>query len=162
MFSVLQPVYYKEKASYLNAALQSIINQTLRPNEIVLVKDGPLTEALEYVIDHFKQENPIDVKTVVLEENVGLGLALQQGVLACKNSIIARMDSDDIALPDRFRLQYDFMHKNDDCDIVGGFINEFRGCPKAIEQMRTVPQTHRHIAKGLRWKSENLFKVHLG
>ena len=111
MFSVLQPVYYKEKASHLYAALQSIVNQTLLPDEVVLVKDGPLTEALECVIDNFKQENLMDVKTVVLEENVGLGLALQQGVLACKNSIIARMDSDDIALPNRFRLQYDFMQE---------------------------------------------------
>ena len=101
---MLISLYKKEKPSWLHEALDSVFAQTIQPDEIVLVKDGPLTEDLESVLSEFSLKYPI-FNFVVNETNLGLGLALQKGVLACKNDIIARMDTDDIIPPNRFEKQ---------------------------------------------------------
>ena len=90
-------VYYKEKAEYLKLALNSIINQTLKPDEIVLVQDGKLTEELQAVITEYLQKYPAIFKTYALQQNQGLGKALNFGMQKCSYEIIARMDTDDIA-----------------------------------------------------------------
>lgn len=103
-FSVLLAVYDQEKPEYLDLALESIWSkQTLKPTEIVIVKDGPLTKELEQVIKEFSLIAP--VKTVPIAVNGGLGKALSKGVNECSYEIIARMDSDDISAPDRFKKQ---------------------------------------------------------
>jgi glycosyltransferase involved in cell wall biosynthesis len=115
-FSVLLSVYEKERENYLKLALNSIWNnQTLQPNEIVIVKDGPLREELEAVLSDFSRIAP--VKFVVNEHNMGLAVSLNRGILACTYDIIARMDSDDISLPERFEKQIAFLseYKNIDC-----------------------------------------------
>ena len=94
--SVLMSIYFKEKPEYFRESLESILNQTYFPDEIVLVKDGPLTNELEEVIKEYKEK--LNIKTVPLEKNLGLGLALKEGVLHCSNEIIIRMDTDDIAV----------------------------------------------------------------
>ena len=127
-FSVLISVYIKEKPEFLKKALDSIYNQTLRPDEIVLVKDGILTRELENVISierkKFENQN-IDFVCVQLQKNMGLGIALQKGLEKCQYEYIARMDSDDIAVEDRFEKQADYMRQNSDLSVVGGYIDEF-------------------------------------
>lgn len=103
-FSVLISIYKNENSLWFREALDSVFAQTIQPNEIVLVKDGPLTPELDDVIDEYSARYPI-FKLVVNEKNLGLGLALQKGVLACSNEIIARMDTDDTMPKDRFEKQ---------------------------------------------------------
>ena len=106
MFSVLMSVYTKEKPLFLSESIRSIVNQTLMPNEVVILKDGPITVELNLVLEGFKNEYPDIIKIIPLKENIGLGLALRKGMLECSNDYVARMDSDDICDEKRFELQY--------------------------------------------------------
>lgn len=119
LFSVLISVYKKEKAEYLKRALQSVINQTLKPTEIVIVKDGPLTKELDDCIEDFQKQNSKLFKILSFKENRGLGLALRDGVKACKYEYIARMDSDDISKLDRFEKQFNYLQKHPETALLG-------------------------------------------
>ncbi|MFV0345487.1 MAG: glycosyltransferase [Bacteroidales bacterium] len=143
-FSVLISVYYKEEPEYLKGALESIWNnQTIKPAEIVLVKDGPLTSELDKVVDDFSKEAPL--KVLALKENQGLGKALALGLQECTNELVARMDSDDIAYPDRFEKQITFFKDNMEISLLGGQIAEFDGNRSEINGYRKVPQDYRDI-----------------
>ena len=144
-FSVLMSVYEKEKPQFLKTALESIINQTLKPNEIVLIKDGMLTNELDDVIYTFAQKYNKLFKIISLRNNVGLGEALNIGIQNCSNEIIARMDTDDIARKDRFEKQIFFLQKHPDIDIVGSWISEFEGDPENLISYRKVPTSHKEI-----------------
>ena len=104
-FSVLMSLYIKEKVEYADACFQSLLRQTVQPNEWVIVEDGPLKDEMYLLLETYEKENPGLIKRVVLDHNQGLGTALRAGVLACKNELIARMDTDDIAREDRFEKQ---------------------------------------------------------
>lgn len=140
-------VYFKENPAFLRAALDSVINQTVKPNQIVLVKDGPLTEELDGAINEYTNSYPELFKIVPLERNMGLGLALREGVLNCDNELIARMDSDDISRNDRFELQLKEFQKDADLDICGSHILEFEGTTDNIVAKRTVPLDDKAIKK---------------
>lgn len=138
-FSVLLSVYSKEEPCFLASALESIWDlQTVKPLEIVIVKDGPLTPELDKVINAFQENAPCQI--VSLEKNQGLGVALGCGVIHCKNEYIARMDSDDIALPDRFEKQMVFMSSHPEIDICGGMIQEFSESPDRSIGLRVLPE----------------------
>lgn len=144
-FSVLLSVYFKENPQYFSNALNSIwSDQILKPNEIVLVKDGPLSKELDEVIDSFSKIAPI--KCVSLENNCGLGIALAKGLESCSNHIIARMDSDDISQPDRFEKQIKFLIENPKYDVVGSNIAEFNQSVNDIISYRKVPEHANDIA----------------
>lgn len=152
-FSVLMPIYYKENPEYFNTALESVVNQTLMPNEIVIVKDGKLTEELDAVIDKYVSEYPQLFNIVELKENVGQGKARNAGLNACSHNIVALMDSDDIARKDRFEIQIKYMEQNPDVDVVGSFITEFENNPNLIESIKAVPITHEAIYNFGKWRS---------
>lgn len=144
-FSVLMSVYYKEKAEYLEQALVSIYdNQTLKPSEIVIVKDGKLTDELDSVIEKFIFSHPNVVNLVELEKNVGLGKALNIGVKKCSNEIIARMDSDDVSENHRFEKQIKYMNE---FDIVGSNVIEFIDDIDNVISIRKMPITTEEIIK---------------
>ena len=151
MFSVLISVYSKEKPDYLNTALNSIVRQSLIPGEIVVVKDGELTPELDQVIDAFCFEDNTNVKVLSLKENVGLGKALELGLLETSFDIVARMDSDDISYENRFELQYKFLSDNRHIDIVGSNIDEFHKDFKVVDNRRLVPENHDEIAQRMKW-----------
>ena len=94
--SVLMSVYKNEKPEYFRAAVNSVLNQTVLPEEIVLVRDGEVPDALQAEIDKLLRECSIRIKYLPLPENGGLGKALNLGVRAASNELIARMDTDDI------------------------------------------------------------------
>ncbi len=144
-FSVLMSLYYKEKPEYLSECLESIFNQTLIPNEIVLVKDGPLTEELEEVVQRVLDQNPKIFRIIPLKENVGLGKALAIGVKECTYDLIARMDTDDIAREDRFERQIKKFKDDKQLDIVGSHIIEFDKSIDNILARRIVPLSHDEI-----------------
>ena len=112
-FSVLISAYRTEIPIILDRALKSIWDdQVLKPNEIVLVKDGPLTVELDYLIKTWSIRLGEVMKLVTLEKNIGLGDALGIGIKECKYDIVARMDTDDISLPHRFSTQISYLKKN--------------------------------------------------
>ncbi|MDE7083200.1 MAG: glycosyltransferase [Clostridia bacterium] len=146
-FSVLFSIYHKEKPEFFDKALESVYNQTVKANEWVIVKDGPISEELQNVIDKYKNYDGVTIKEIQLEENKGLGIALSVGVPECSFELIARMDTDDIAVPERFELQLAEFEKNPDLDLCGGQIIEFEtdeNCPIAE---RIVPLSHEEIVK---------------
>lgn len=144
-FTVLMSVYYKEKAEYLQLALESIINQTLKPDEIVLVQDGKLTEELQAVITKYQQNYPDIFKTYALQQNLGLGKALNFGMQKCSYELIARMDTDDIAEPNRFELQIKEFKQDKELMLCGGQIAEFADNQTEITGHRNVPLKHNEI-----------------
>lgn len=152
-FSVLISVYYKEIPRYLDRALQSITDdQILKPNEIVLIKDGPLTKELDEVIGKFKKKYPNLFKIVTLEKNYGLGKALNIGLENCTYELVARMDADDISKPERFKKQIEIFQKNPKLDIVGSWIDEFieRDEEIIVRSIRKVPETSEEIYQKLK------------
>lgn len=147
-FSVAMSVYGKDDPVWFGVAIDSILNQTLPPDEIVLVVDGPVPPALNAVIEEYEKQ-PL-FRVIRFAENRGLGEALRQAVLAAKYDIIARMDSDDISVPDRFAQQIAFFEAHPETDILGGDIAEFIGEPENIVAYRTVPKTHEEICAYLK------------
>lgn len=146
-FSVLMSVYYKEKAEYLNLSLESIIKQTLKPDEIILVQDGYLTKELYTVIESYIQKYPDIFKTYALKENQGLGKALNYGLQKCSYEIVARMDTDDIAEDNRFELQVTAFKNDKELALCGGQIAEFIDDPNEITSYRKVPIKQKEILK---------------
>jgi glycosyltransferase involved in cell wall biosynthesis len=147
-------VYFKENPRYLDESLCSIWDkQTLKPGQIVLVKDGPLTKELNNCINTWKQKLN-DILTVIeLPENVGLGAALNSGLQKCQYELVARMDSDDVSLPNRFEKQVAFFRLNSDVVLLSGYISEFKNEPDDIYHIRKVPIDSRVIIKYLKWRN---------
>lgn len=145
-FSVLLSIYYKESPINFIQALKSILEQTLQPTEIILIKDGTLTSELEEVIVKFQKKYPI-IYSINLSTNQGLGKALNEGLKHCTYDIVARMDTDDIALPDRFEKQVDFMENHPEIDACSAWIDEFIDSPNNIISRRTLPETPEELYK---------------
>jgi len=149
-YSVLMSLYIKEKPEYLRLAIDSMLNQTDKPDEIVIVEDGPLTDSLYAVLDEYKAKYPQIVRTVRNEKNLGLGLALNVGLKECKNELVARMDTDDISKPDRCEKQLKVFAENPNLDIIGGNISEFIDSVDNRVGSRIVPQTDAEIKNYLK------------
>ena len=144
-FSVLMSLYLKEKPEYLNEALKSVINQTVKPNEIVIVYDGPITTELKSVVEQYVSNNPGLIKIIDNPENKGLGLALADGVPQCTYELIARMDTDDICRKDRFEKQLEEFVKDPRLDICGSHFLEFEEKEENIVARRRVPLVDKDI-----------------
>ena len=144
-FSVLMCLYAGENPAFFSVCLGSIAAQTALPDELVLVKDGPLTVELEEVIQSYHL--PFYTNVVTLPENVTLGPARAEGVRAARNDWVAIMDSDDICHPDRFRKQLDMIRDRPSLGLMGGQIAEFADDPKVISATRVVPCGNDDIVK---------------
>ena len=152
-YSVLMSVYYKEKTEYLSKSIDSMLNQTIAPNEIVIVKDGPLTDELDKLIDQYVNKNPLLFKIIKSEVNIGLGRALNLGLKNCKNELVARMDTDDISFPNRCEKQLELFKNDKDLVIVGTAIDEFYDNPEEIISSRVVPDKHERIYEFMKRRS---------
>ena len=153
-FSVLLSVYAKENSNYLNEALTSIWDQqSLKPDQIVLVKDGLLTDELNKKINIWKKKLGEVFTIVELPKNVGLGAALNYGLKQCNHEIVARMDTDDISLPDRFEKQIEYLKLNPDIVLLSGYIKEFQNKPDDKCYIRKVPLEYYKIIKYLKWRN---------
>ena len=146
-FSVLMPVCNKEKVEYLKKSIESIIEQTRKPNQIVIVKDGKLSKGLNEAIEKYKKKYPKMIDVLELSKQKSLGLVLNKGIQVCKYRYIARMDSDDIARKDRFEKQINYLQKHPDVDLLGGYIQEYDENMKKATSMRKVPLTQEEIYK---------------
>ena len=169
-YTLLLCTYAKENPNHLSQCLKSILTQTHPPDELIIVKDGPLPESLETVISNIFPEidthNPNNTTTssnhpiasitpkpppiphltiIPLPKNVTQGIARSKGVKASKNEWIALMDADDICLPDRFKKQLTQIAINPQLDLIGGQISEFKTTPENPTSKRTTPTTHKEI-----------------
>lgn len=151
MFSVIISVYQNDKSEFVARSLDSItVFQHRKPDEIVLVVDGPVSDNLVTLIENYKRNNSNLFNIIWLPENKGLGNALRVGVENAKYEIIARMDSDDVSAPDRFEKQIAYMEAHPDCDVVGGQITEFIDSETNIVGKREVPCKHDEILMWLK------------
>lgn len=146
-FSVLMSLYIKEKPEYFKQCMESILKQTLPPNQIIIVKDGPLTKELDAVVDEYVKKNTSLYTIVPIEVNGGLGPALAEGIQHSRYNLVARMDTDDIAVPNRFELQMKEFELDPELDICGSNIVEFEGDPSNIVAKRSVPLTDAEIKR---------------
>ena len=144
-FSVLLSIYSKEKYNYLKKSLDSIFCQSIIPDEVVLVEDGPLTEELYLILDEYEKKYP-QLKRIKLPVNGGLGKALNEGLKHCSYDLVARMDTDDICFPDRFEKQIRYMLDNPDIDISSAWIEEFEEEVNNIKSVKKVPETHKEVS----------------
>ena len=137
-YSVLMSIYQKEDPSHLLEALGSMVSQTVPPEEIVLVEDGRLSDPLYDAVDEFQSGHPGLLTVVSYEENRGLGHALASGLPKCRNEIVARMDSDDYAFPDRMEKQLGAL-LGEHLDMVGSQVTEFATAPDEPIAESTLP-----------------------
>ena len=149
--SVLMSVYRSEQAACLQRALQSVWDdQTRKPDQIVLVVDGPVPEELELIVDSLQltvnASGTATMTVVKLPVNGGLTRALNVGLQHVTSDLVARMDSDDIAAPNRFELQERFLEEHPEIDIVGGSMQEFDDEHECLN-VRHYPQTHEEACK---------------
>jgi|APSaa5957512535_1039671.scaffolds.fasta_scaffold23596_3 glycosyltransferase involved in cell wall biosynthesis len=154
-FSVCICVYDKDNHKYLKEALESIYNQSVKPNQIVLVLDGPINQELETVINDYNLliSDEIDFDIIRLNKNKGHGEARKISIENAKHGLIALMDADDISRFNRFEKQIDIFQNNNELSIVGGQILEIDHASKKSISIRKVPVTDRNIKRNLTIRS---------
>jgi glycosyltransferase involved in cell wall biosynthesis len=148
-FSVSICVYGKDNAEHFRTAMDSIINQTVSPNEIVLVVDGPILDSIQKVIQDIQRKCEY-LEVVYLENNVGHGEARRTGIEKCTNNLIAIMDADDICVPDRFERQLLYFVQDAELSVVGGNIAEFVDDIENVVGIRCVPKNDSDIKQYLK------------
>ena len=147
-FSVLMTTYHGEKPEFLEQSLNSVlVDQTVKPDQLVLVLDGPVGEQLEQVVKKFESQFPCVVEVVRCPENQGQSKASAEGMKYVKHDLVARMDSDDISVKDRFEKQLKIYEDNPSLSVVGGWIAEFCLDPNSADSIRQVPEMHDSITK---------------
>lgn len=151
-FSLLMAVYDGDDPAFLHSAYKSVLSNSILPDEIVLVIDGPINERLTREVENFT--SAVAVTLIRMEKNEGLGCALRRGVLACKYDWVARFDSDDICSPDRFEKQLRFIEENPDVDAFSAPIVEFeKELTKGPFVMRDVPRGHSAVVSYAKWRN---------
>lgn len=146
-------VYYKEKPEFLKSAIESMLSQTVPPEQFVIVEDGRLTDELNKLIDEYEASQPELFTIIRNEKNQGLGLALDDGMKACRNELVARMDSDDISMKNRCERELSVFEQHPEFDIISGAINEFQNDIHNIVSVRRVPEHQDAIKKQMRRRS---------
>ena len=144
---VLISVYAAERAAYLDACLASITRQASQINRIILIKDGPLSTALDAIIDAHVDQQPDLFRIISFPENRGLTTALNEGLEKCTSDYVLRMDSDDIAMEDRFRRQIEFMDTHPDTGVLSAAMYEFDEQPVDAKRLKPVLVDHAEISK---------------
>ena len=146
-------VYEKENPEYLKQAIDSMLNQTYKPDQFVIVEDGKLNEELYSVLNYYSEKYSDIICRYPLKSNYGLGVALDKGLEICRNGLVARMDSDDIAVNDRCEKQIKLFEENPGLSIVSGCIAEFVGDISNVISIRDVPERHEAIKRRMRTRS---------
>ncbi len=150
-FSTIISVYINDKPDWFEASINSIINQTIPPKQIVVVKDGPINSDIDKYINTIKN-NKINIEFTIYESkiNLGRGNTLNPAIDLSKYELISLMDSDDISRLDRFEKQLKFFKNNPHVDILGGQIEEFHNIPGDTGRIRKVSIKHDEIIKSSR------------
>jgi glycosyltransferase involved in cell wall biosynthesis len=145
-FTILMSLYFKEDPKFLNECFDSIwMKQTVKPAEIVLVIDGPIGTELQECVDSWKGRIGSNLKIIALPKNVGLGMALNEGLKHCSNDWVFRMDTDDICVEKRFEYQLQFIKNNPNVVLFGGQILEFDKNVNDANKLKPVPEEYSDI-----------------
>ncbi|MBQ8858284.1 MAG: glycosyltransferase [Clostridia bacterium] len=147
-FSVALAIYEKDDPAFFDAAMDSILHQTVPPSEVIVVVDGPIPSALNEAL--LVYEPSPTVRVIRLPENRGHGEARRAGLACCNYDLVALMDADDISAPDRFEKQLSYMEEHPDVSVVGGQIAEFVGDLDNVVGLREVYPTDEEIKKDLK------------
>jgi len=144
LYSVVMSIYRGDDLNQIRSAIESILNQTYKPNQFVIVVDGPVLKDIAITLEEYKKKE--DIELYFLENNLGSGLARNFAVKKCRNELIGIMDADDISLPNRFQIQVAEMFKSN-VDVIGGWISEFDIDSQVSENLRIrmVPREHTEI-----------------
>jgi glycosyltransferase involved in cell wall biosynthesis len=149
-FSLLLPVYARDDPAQLVRAFRSAVDeQTLQPTEAVVVQDGPIPPELAAVVDELVATSPVPARLLALPVNVGLADALTAGLAACAFDVVARMDADDVAMPERFAKQLALLDSG--YDLVGSGLYEFEDDEAVTIGVRTPPTGVEHIKRYARF-----------
>lgn len=148
-FSVVMSVYKKDKVKFLNQAIDSLLQQTLKPAEIIVVVDGFVSKNILKYLDTVSEAHS-QIQIIYFKKNKGLATALNTGIKASKYNIIARMDADDICYLDRFENQIPYFIDSG-VDVLGGQMSEFIDSKSNIVSERKVPLSHKDICKRIKW-----------
>lgn len=149
-YSVLMSVYKKDKPEYLTQAVDSMLNQTIPPEQFVVVIDGPVSDEIDNLINKYRNKYERMFTIVRLQSNGGLGNALNEGLRHCRNELVARMDADDISLPIRCEKELQMFEKDSTLVICGCNIDEFYESFENVQTSRVVPETYEAIKKYMR------------
>lgn len=152
-YSVLMSLYEKEKGAYLIESIESMLQQTVKPSEIIIVLDGYITNELRNVLDFYEKKYPNIIQLLPLEKNIGLGRALDYGLQFCTNELVARMDTDDISLPKRCEKQLKAFGNDEKLAIIGTIMNEFYDDYKNVVSSRIVPTENEDIVRFMKRRS---------
>lgn len=144
-YSVLMSVYSGETAEFFEHAVCSMLEQTVKPAEFVIVCDGPLTPELDVVIEKYVSQYQEMFRIIRLKKNVGIGAAANIGVELCRYEWIAKMDSDDIAVNNRCQMQLERIEQEPRIAVIGGYIEEFEKDETRPFAVRTVPESNDEI-----------------
>jgi glycosyltransferase involved in cell wall biosynthesis len=148
-FSVLMSIYSATRAGDLDRCLESLSVQSALPNEIVLVRDGPVDISVEHCIENYAQFFPF--RHLHFPQNRGLGHALRDGLLACDHELVARVDSDDWSVPERFELQIAFLKQNPSISVIGGWLREhYQSSAGLVPVVRQTPVDYRSLKRAAR------------
>ena len=147
-FSVLMSVYKNDFPEYVDKAINSVLAQTLLPNQFVIMVDGPISNKLNQCLKEYEKNDLFDI--YYRKENKGLGITLNEGLLKCKYDYVARMDADDESMPDRFEKQIDFLRNHLEIDCVGSNMLEYDENMNHIVSQKKVPETSEEIYQYLK------------
>ena len=149
-YSVLMSVYAKDNSDYLIMAVESMLKQTIKPEQFVIVQDGTVGDEIQHILKHYETKYPSLFTIVRLKENGGLANALNHGLQECRNELVARMDADDISLPERCEKELKKFEENPELMICGCNIDEFYKTPENVRTSRVVPSDYKAILKFMR------------
>ena len=153
-FSVLMTIYKNENPKFLDISFKSIWDdQVLKPNQIIIVLDGSIPNRLKNVVNKWKEKTESIMQIHELEKNIGLGDALGYGINFCTHEFVARMDTDDISMPNRFYRQMKYLQNNKDIDILGSSAIEFIEDTQSIRGVRRVPTNHNDIVNSSKYRN---------
>lgn len=152
-YSVLMSLYYQENPEWFVQSMESMVNQTTLPDQIVVVLDGPVGDELTEKVNYYEETYSDIVDILALPQNIGLGKALDKGLEICRNDLVARMDTDDISLPERCEKELSFFENDESLALIGTNIDEFYDTPDNIVSSRVVPSSNEEIKKYIKRRS---------
>lgn len=152
-YSVLMSLYYQENPEWFVQSMESMVNQTILPDQIVVVLDGPVGDELTEKVNYYEETFSDIVDILALPQNIGLGKALDKGLEICRNDLVARMDTDDISLPERCEKELSFFENDESLALIGTNIDEFYDTPDNIVSSRVVPSSNEEIKKYIKRRS---------
>lgn len=152
-YSVTMSVYDKEDPQFLRESIESIFSQTHKTNDFIIICDGELTDELYEVLSEAKNAHGDVLSIVKLKEHVGTAQAANLAIKLCKNELIGKMDSDDIAMPERFEIQVRRMMLHPELDIIGSYIEEFDSDTGEAIAVRKTPLSSKAVMQFARQRS---------